>query len=46
VVDGKQDELKGAHGIPRKIAIAIGRVLQPIGLALALVGLACSACSG
>jgi hypothetical protein len=37
-MDRKQDELKKAHGIPTKIAE--GRVLQPIGLALALVGLA------
>jgi hypothetical protein len=36
--DRKQDELKKAHGIPAKIAV--GRVLQPIGLALVLVGLA------
>jgi hypothetical protein len=37
-LDRKQDELKKAHGIPTKIAV--GRVLQPIGLALVLVGLA------
>jgi hypothetical protein len=37
-LDSKQDELKKAHGIPTKIAV--GRVLQPIGLALVLVGLA------
>jgi len=37
-LDHKQDELKKAHGIPAKIAA--GRVLQPIGLALILVGLA------
>ena len=37
-LDHKQDELKKAHGIPTKIAV--GRVLQPIGLALVLVGLA------
>jgi hypothetical protein len=36
-LDRKQDELKKAHGIPTKIAV--GRVLQPIGLALVLVGL-------
>ncbi len=37
-LDSKQDELKTAHGIPAKIAV--GRVLQPVGLALVLVGLA------
>jgi hypothetical protein len=37
-LDRKQDELKKAHGIPTKIAV--GRVLQPIGLALVLAGLA------
>lgn len=37
-LDRKQDELKKAHGIPTKIAV--GRVLQPIGLALLVVGLA------
>jgi hypothetical protein len=37
-LDRKQDELKNAHGIPTKIAI--GRVLQPVGLALILLGLA------
>jgi len=35
-LDRKQDELKKAHGIPTKIAA--GEVLQPIGLALVLVG--------
>ena len=37
-LDRKQDELKIAHGIPAKIAV--GRVLQPVGLALVLFGLA------
>jgi hypothetical protein len=37
-LDRKQDELKNAHGIHTKIAV--GRVLQPVGLALVLVGLA------
>jgi len=37
-LDRKQDELKKAHGIPTKIAA--GRVLQSIGLALVLVGVA------
>jgi hypothetical protein len=37
-LDRKQDELKVAHGIPAKIAV--GRVLQPVGLALTLLGLA------
>jgi hypothetical protein len=37
-LDRKQDELKDAHGIHTKIAV--GRVLQPVGLALVLVGLA------
>jgi hypothetical protein len=37
-LDRKQDELKDAHGIPAKIAV--GRVLQPVGLALVLLGLA------
>jgi hypothetical protein len=36
-LDGKQDELKAAHGIPTKIAV--GRVLQPVGLAIVLLGL-------
>jgi hypothetical protein len=35
-LDNKQDELKKAHGIPTKIAV--GRVLQPIGLAVLAVG--------
>jgi hypothetical protein len=37
-LDRQQDELKDAHGIPTKIAV--GRVLQPVGLALVLLGLA------
>jgi hypothetical protein len=37
-LDRKQDELKNAHGIPTKIAL--GRVLQQVGLALVLAGLA------
>jgi hypothetical protein len=37
-LDRKQDDLKAAHGIPTKIAI--GEVLQPVGLALVLLGLA------
>ena len=37
-LDRKQDELKVAHGIPTKIAV--GRVLQPVGPALMLLGLA------
>ena len=37
-LDSKQDELKDARGIPAKIAV--GRVLQPVGLALILLGLA------
>jgi hypothetical protein len=37
-LDSKQDELKDAHGIPMKIAV--GRVLQPLGLAMVLLGLA------
>jgi hypothetical protein len=37
-LDRKQDGLKVAHGIPEKIAV--GRVLQPVGLALTLLGLA------
>ena len=37
-LDRKQDELKVAHGIPTKIAV--GRVLQPVGLALMLLGVA------
>jgi hypothetical protein len=37
-LDRKQDDLKTAHGIPTKIAV--GRVLQPIALALVLIGLA------
>lgn len=37
-LDRKQDELKKAHGIPAKIAV--GNVLEPIGLALVLVGIA------
>ena len=36
--DRKEDELRNAHGIPRKIAI--GNVLVPVGLALVLLGLA------
>jgi hypothetical protein len=37
-LDRKQDELKNAHGIPAKIAV--GTVLEPVGLALVLAGLA------
>jgi hypothetical protein len=37
-LDRKQDELKVAHGIPTKIAI--GEVLQPVGLVLMLFGVA------
>jgi hypothetical protein len=37
-LDGKQDELKQTHGINAKIAA--GRVLQPVGLVLMLLGLA------
>jgi hypothetical protein len=36
-LDRKQDELKDAHGIATKIAV--GRVLQPVGLVLVLLGL-------
>jgi hypothetical protein len=36
-MDRKEAELKDAHGIPTKIAV--GRALQPVGLALALLGL-------
>jgi hypothetical protein len=37
-LDRKQDDLKNAHGIPAKIAV--GTVLEPVGLALVLAGLA------
>ena len=37
-LDRKQDELKAAHGIPTKIVV--GRVLQPVGLVLILLGAA------
>jgi hypothetical protein len=37
-LDRKQDELMDAHGISTKIAV--GRVLQPVGLAIVLLGLA------
>ena len=37
-LDRKQDELKTLHGIPTKITV--GRVLQPVGLALVLLGVA------
>lgn len=36
-LDQKQEELKTSHHIPTKIAA--GRVLQPVGLALVLLGL-------
>jgi hypothetical protein len=37
-LDNEQQRLKEAHGIPAKIAV--GRVLQPVGLVLVLLGVA------
>jgi len=37
-LDRKQDDLKTAHGIPTKVVV--GRVLEPVGLALVLLGIA------